>query len=45
MIAALPHVDEIVTDDAFFHNIYPIASVTGCVRAKTVRNVDFIGRF
>jgi hypothetical protein len=45
LIAALPYVDEIVSDDGFFHRIYPIAKKTGHVRAMLVRNVEFLGRF
>jgi hypothetical protein len=45
LIAALPHVDEIVSDDNFFHSVYPVAQVTGHVRAKLLHVSDFLKRF
>ncbi len=39
LIAALPFVDEIVSDDKFFGAIYPVAVTTGHVKAKLI-NVD-----
>lgn len=45
LISALPYVDEIITDDRFFHRLYPVASQTGHVRAKLVKNADFLKRF
>jgi hypothetical protein len=38
-------VDEIVSDDGFFHKTYPIAIETGHVRAKLLRNAEFLARF
>jgi hypothetical protein len=45
MIAALPYVDEIVSDDKFFHAIFPVSVETGHVRAALVKNDDFLKRF
>ncbi len=45
LISALPYVDEIVTDDAFFGRVFPSAQKTGHVRAKLVSNKDFLNRF
>jgi hypothetical protein len=45
LISALPCVDEIVSDDKFFREIYPVAQKTGHVRAKLLTNDDFIKRF
>jgi hypothetical protein len=42
---ALHYVDEIVSDDGFFHKIYPVTSKTGHVKAKLIRNEEFLGRF
>lgn len=44
LIAALHYVDEIVSDDGFFHKIYPVVSQTGHVRAKLLRNKEFLQR-
>ena len=45
LISALPYVDEIVSDDGFFHRIYPVAVKTGHVRAKLMKNAEFLARF
>jgi hypothetical protein len=45
LISALPCVDEIVSDDKFFHQIYPVAQKTGHVRAKLLSNSEFFMRF
>jgi hypothetical protein len=45
LISALPCVDEIVSDDRFFHKIYPVAQKTGHVAAKLLSNDEFIKRF
>ncbi len=45
LISALPYVDEIVSDDEFFHEIYPAAKKTGHVRAKLLHNIEFLSHF
>ena len=45
LIAALPYVDEIVSEDKFFHSMYPIAKKTGHVRAVLMGNAEFLKRF
>lgn len=45
LISALPYVDEIISSDKFFHEIYPAASKTGHVKANLVDNDEFLGRF
>jgi len=45
LISALPYVDEIVSDDDFFHKIYPVAEKTGYVRAKILSLAEFLKRF
>ncbi len=45
MIPALPYVDEIVSNDSFFHKIYPVAQKTGYVRAKVLSSDEFMNRF
>ncbi|SRR6266403_1232994 len=45
LISALPCVDEIVSDDKFFHKIYPVALKTGHVRAKLIGSAEFLKRF
>ena len=45
LIPALPYVDKIVSDDAFFHKIYPVVQKTGYVRAKLLTFDDFVKRF
>jgi hypothetical protein len=45
LIAALHYVDEIVSDDGFFEKIYPVTSQTGHVRAKLLKNKEFLQRF
>lgn len=45
LIPALPYVDEIVSDDAFFHTIYPVAQKSGHVRAKVIKFNEFLHRF
>lgn len=45
LIQALPYVDEVISDDHFFHRVYPVAAKTGHVRAKLVKNADFLARF
>ena len=37
LITALPYVDEIVSDDHFFHKICPVAQKAGYVRSAHVR--------
>jgi hypothetical protein len=45
LIAALHYVDEVVSDDGFFHKIHPVASKTGFVIARLIRNDEFLARF
>jgi hypothetical protein len=45
LIAALPYVDKIVSDDAFFHKMYPVAQKTGYVGAKLLTLAEFLKRF
>jgi hypothetical protein len=45
MISALPHVDELVTNDGGFHTLHPIASKTGHVRANVIHNEEFLKGF
>jgi hypothetical protein len=45
LIAALPYVDEIVSDDAFFHRLYPIVQKSGHVRTKVIKFEEFRNRF
>jgi hypothetical protein len=45
LISALPYVDEIVSDDKFFHEIYPWAQQTGHVKAKLLSNEELLKRF
>jgi hypothetical protein len=45
LISALPYVDEIVSDDKFFHKLYPVAQKTGHVKARLIGNADFLTRF
>jgi hypothetical protein len=45
LIPALPYVDEIVSDDNFFHKIYPVVQKTGYVRAKLLSFDEFLKRF
>jgi hypothetical protein len=45
MISALPYMDEIVSNDNFFHKMYHAAQKTGDVRAKLIGNAEFLGRF
>ena len=45
LISALPYVDEIVSDDDFFHKIYPVAEKTGFVRARVLSLAEFLKRF
>ena len=45
LISALPYVDEIVSNDRFFHRVYPIIKGTGHVRAKLLRNDEFLTGF
>jgi hypothetical protein len=45
LTSALPYVDEIVSDDKFFHKIYPVAHKTGHVRANLLTNDEFLKRF
>jgi hypothetical protein len=44
LISALPHVDEIVSDDNFFHDVYPAAAASGHVRATLIHNAEFLQR-
>jgi hypothetical protein len=44
LISALPHVDEIVSDDNFFHDVYPAAAASGHVRAALIHNAEFLQR-
>jgi hypothetical protein len=45
LISALPHVDEIVSDDKFFHSVYPSAAACGHVKARLIHNAEFLSRF
>jgi len=45
LTAALPYTDEIVSDDRFFHRLYPITETTGHVRARLLSCEDFLKRF
>jgi hypothetical protein len=45
LISALPYVDVIVSNDKFFHEIYPWAQKTGYVKAKLVGNDEFLNGF
>ncbi len=45
LISSLPYVDEIVSNDNFFHRLYPEVQKTGHVKAKLLGNADFIKRF
>jgi hypothetical protein len=45
LISALPHVDEIISNDKFFHEMYPLAQKTGFVKAKLLGNDEFLSRF
>ena len=45
LISALPYVDEIVSDDHFFHDIYPTAEKTGHLRATLLHNQEFLQLF
>ena len=45
LISALPYVDEIVSNDKFFREIYPDAQKTGFVRAKLLSNEELLQRF
>jgi hypothetical protein len=45
LISALPYVGEIVSNDKFFHRIFPVAQTTGHVKARLVKNDKLLGRF
>ena len=45
LIPALAYVDEIVSDDRFFHTIYPVVQKTGYVRANLIKFAEFLKRF
>ncbi len=45
LISALPYVDEIISDDNFFHRMFPTAEKTGHVRARLLGNDAFLARF
>ncbi len=45
LISALPYVDEVITNDKFFYKVFPAAQNTGHVKAKVVRNEEFLKRF
>jgi hypothetical protein len=45
LISALPYAEEIVSNDKFFHEIYPVTVKTGHVRAKLLGNEEFLSRF
>lgn len=45
LISALSYVDEIVSNDSFFHRLYPEVRKTGHVRAILLGNAEFINRF
>lgn len=45
LISALPYMDEIVSDDKFFHKVYEAAQKTGYVKAQLVGNDGFLKRF
>ena len=44
LISALPLVDEIVSNDKRFHDLYPIAQKTGHVKAALLREPEFLAR-
>jgi len=44
LISALPYVDEIVSSDGFFRQVYPVAFATGHVRAGLLSNEEFLKR-
>jgi hypothetical protein len=45
LISALPYVEEIISNDKFFPEIYPVAVKTGHVRAALIGNDQFLNRF
>jgi hypothetical protein len=45
LVSALPYVDEVVSDDKLFHSLYETAKRTGHVRAKLLRNLEFLRHF
>ncbi|MHB8487394.1 MAG: hypothetical protein ACYDCM_16900 [Candidatus Acidiferrales bacterium] len=45
LISALPYVNEIVSNDKFFHKVYPVAQKTGHVKARLIGNADFLRCF
>lgn len=45
MISALPCVEEIVSNDNFFHKVYPARQKAGHARAKLLKNDEFFMRF
>lgn len=45
LISALPLVDEMVSKDKFFSDIYPAAQASGHVKAKLIKNEEFLARF
>jgi hypothetical protein len=45
LISALPYVDEIISNDKFFHEVYPWAQKTGHVQAKLLGNDHLLNRF
>ena len=45
LISALPYVDEIISNDKFFHESYPSAQQTGHGKAKLLGNAALLKRF
>lgn len=45
LIVALPYVDEIVSDDDFFHKIYPVAQKAGTFEQRCSRSISFWSGF
>jgi len=45
LISAMCHVDEIVSDDALFRRLHPVAQKTGHVKASLSSNAKFLSRF
>jgi hypothetical protein len=45
LISALPYVDYVVSNDKYFHSVFPIAASTGFVRAQLLRFDDFVAAF
>jgi hypothetical protein len=45
LLSALPYVDDVVSDDHFFHAVYDSVNRTGHVRARLLHNREFLERF